>query len=570
MALPGWNKLLGLVRRREVTLEVSDSLLPTANSSTPVPSEPNSSDESTPFLPKRPSRSKLTKAHQTSDAEVRGRTPFTSYDSTVTLINSPSSSSLLSSSSSLYEESEPASWAEYRTEAKILSRLTLPVVFTYLLQSSINMASVFSLGHLGANELAASALASMFASVTGWAVGIGLVTALDTLCSQSYTGARDVYAVGTYLQRGIVVITACHIPILLIWWNSEALLLALNQDPVIASLAGTYLRYLMLGCLPNLLFECVKRYLQAQGIMHASTLVLCIVAPLNMLTNYALVWYEPIALGFVGAPLATSITYWLMFILLVLYTAYVDGYQAWGGWSRQGFRKLGQFLRLGLPGVLMICAEWWAFEYVSLTVSYFGNTSLAAQSVIMTTTSLTFQIPQGIGVVITTRVGNLLGAARARAARMSSALAIVFALALGLTNSLFFLTAAGWWGRVFTSAPEVVEMVASLMKVAALFQVCDGLATVTGGILRGQGKQKLGAMLNIPAYYVLAIPAGLFLGFRMEYGVYGIWAGLCIGIFSVCFGQFYFYLRTDWEEEVAKCRKRVGADDHEYLSTTHV
>ncbi|KAJ1911619.1 ethionine resistance protein [Tieghemiomyces parasiticus] len=451
-------------------------------------------------------------------------------------------------------------WDSYRRETALLARLTYPVVFAYLLQYSVNVASVFSLGHLGANELAAAALASMFASITGWAVGIGLATALDTLCSQSFTGTQDLHVVGTYLQRGIIVITACHIPIVLLWWHSEAILLLAHQDPDIAHLSGVYLRYQMLGCLPGLLFECVKRFLQAQGIMHASTLVLCFVAPLNMALNYALVWWEPVALGFIGAPLATSISYWLMFILLCLYTAYIDGYQAWGGWSWKAFTKLGQFLRLGLPGVLMICTEWWAFECVALAVSYFGNAPLAAQSVIMTTTAFSYQIPQGVGVACSNRVGNLLGANRPVAAQLACFVAFVFAVVLGLGNSLFFVLVGPWWGRVFTSNATVIAMVSDLMVIAALFQVCDGIGCVLGGVFRGQGRQKLGALLCLAAYYVVGLPLGFYLGFFRNLGILGIWVGLCLGVFASSCASIYFYLHTDWDLEVEKCRKRVNED----------
>ncbi|KAJ1982581.1 ethionine resistance protein [Dimargaris xerosporica] len=510
----------------------------------------HSSTESTPILAATPHTLVPTRApdYQTLSTDGAGPSP------------SLSAAGSIRSQDTMGEEVVDY-WDTFKAESKILAKLTYPAVAAYLLQYSINVASVFSLGHLGPDELAASALASMFASVSGWAVGVGLISALDTLCSQSYTGARDVHAVGVYLQRGMVAIAACHLPILLLWWYSEALLLALNQDPAIARLAGTYLRCLMTGCLPNLWFECIKRYLQAQGIMHASTLVLCVVSPLNVLTNYALVWWEPVALGFIGAPIATSISYWLIFILIVLYTLFVDGYQAWGGFSRRAFDHLGQFMRLGIPGAIMVCSEWWAFECVSLIVSYLGNASLAAQSVIMTTSTLSYQIPQGLSVASSNRIGNLLGASRPHTARISGSVAITFAASLGLINSLFYLIVGNWWGQVFSGSAEVIVLVAGAMKMAALFQVCDGVSAVIGGIFRGQGKQKLGALLSLPAYYVIGVPLGVYLGFQWHLGIVGIWGGLSTGVFFICFSELYFYLRTDWDKEVARCQKRVGYED---------
>ncbi|KAJ1926293.1 ethionine resistance protein [Tieghemiomyces parasiticus] len=495
-------------------------------------------------------------------AEARGQTVEGDYfypssnDGEAGDDDTTTTTSLLSSSRTSILAGVP--WSAYRKEARTLARLSYPVVLAYLLQYSITVASVFALGHLGASALAASALATMFASVTGWAFGVGLVTALDTLCSQSFTGASDIHAVGVYLQRGIVAIVLCHVPICIMWWHSETLLLLIGQPPQIAHLAGLYLRYLVPACLPSLLFECVKRYLQAQEIMHASTLVLCFVSPLNFLLNFALVWWEPIALGYIGAPIATCISNWLMFILIVLYASYVDGYQAWGGWSRQAYRNLGQFMSLGLPGVVMICAEWWAFEFTALAISYMGETSLAAQSILFTTVAFAFQIPEGIAVSCTNRIGNLLGAGKPRAAAIASRVGLAFAAVLGLLVATTFMVAGRWWGYLFTDVPEVVQLVANLMSFAGAFQVLDGTSAVLAGILRGQGRQKLGAILTFPSYYILAIPLGLVLGFRVGWGIYGVWAGLCAGISTIFASQLYFVLRSDWVREVDLCRKRVG------------
>src|SRR5437660_3924035 len=102
--------------------------------------------------------------------------------------------------------------------------------------------------------------------------------------------------------------------------------------------------------------------------MKASTYVLIICCPINIILNYALVWYQPISLGFIGAPIATSITYWLMFILMIIYIKFINGYQAWGGWTCMAFRDWLPFLRLALPGLIMVCAEWWAYELAGMIV----------------------------------------------------------------------------------------------------------------------------------------------------------------------------------------------------------
>lgn len=235
----------------------------------------------------------------------------------------------------------------------------------------------------------------MFASVTGWSLSSGATTALDTLCSNAWTGATDKTIVGIHLQRALIFLGIMFFPIACIWWNAESLLLALGQEAALSQHAGLFLRYLLLGAPAYMTFEALKRYLQAQGIMHATTYVLLIASPINMLTNYIFVWWTPISLGFVGAPLATALSYWLMLGLLLLYIKYVAGGEAWGGWSRQCLTGWSTFLKLAVPGVLMVCTEWWAFELVALAASYLGTVSLAAQSIILTTSAATYCVPFG-------------------------------------------------------------------------------------------------------------------------------------------------------------------------------
>ena len=78
----------------------------------------------------------------------------------------------------------------WQREAKVLSRYAGPLVVTFLLQYSLTVASIITVGHLGISELGACSLASMTANITGYAIYQGLATSLDTLCSQAYGSGR--------------------------------------------------------------------------------------------------------------------------------------------------------------------------------------------------------------------------------------------------------------------------------------------------------------------------------------------------------------------------------------------
>jgi multidrug resistance protein, MATE family len=105
--------------------------------------------------------------------------------------------------------------------------------------------------------------------------------------------------------------------------------------------------------------------------MRAGTYVLLITSPVNVLLNYLFVY--TFNFGLTGAPLATGISYWLSFLLLVLYARFVAGSKAWGGWSRASFQNMGTFARLAALGIIHVGTEWWAFEIVALAAGQLGT-----------------------------------------------------------------------------------------------------------------------------------------------------------------------------------------------------
>ena len=177
----------------------------------------------------------------------------------------------------------------WQREAKVLARYSGPLVLTFLLQYSLTLASIFTVGHIGKVELGAVSLASMTANITGYAVYQGLATSLDTLCAQAYGSGRK-KLVGLQTQRMVYFLWTITIPIGIIWLCAEEILVKVVPEKDVAVLAGRYLRIVLIGAPGYATFESAKRYLQAQGLFSASLYVLLICAPLNAFMNWLFVW----------------------------------------------------------------------------------------------------------------------------------------------------------------------------------------------------------------------------------------------------------------------------------------
>jgi MATE family multidrug resistance protein len=304
----------------------------------------------------------------------------------------------------------------WQREAKTITVYSRSLIVTFLLQYSLNVTSIFAVGKLGTLELGAVSLATMTANITCYAPIQGLATSLDTLCAQAF-GSGHKHLVGLQLQRMTYFLFLLLIPVAVVWLNAEPILASMIPEDS-AALAATYLRIVLFGSPAYAAFEGGKRFVQAQGLFHATTYVLLVAAPANMVMNWLFVW--KLGLGFNGAPLAVAITQNMLPLLLFFYVWKVDGSQAWGGFRWAALKNWGPMIRLALPGMIMVVAEWFAFEILTLASGRMGVAILAAQSVLVTVTGTTFQLPFPLSIAGSTRVANLIGAKLVDAAKTSA------------------------------------------------------------------------------------------------------------------------------------------------------
>lgn len=435
------------------------------------------------------------------------------------------------------------------------TKASTTLVFTFLLQYSLPVASVFSVGHLGKVELGAVSLASMTASITGFALIEGMATCMDTLCAQAY-GAKLYHQVGEHFQKCTLMILCYFVPISVLWWNASPLLAYFVEDKELVVYAEQYLRVVLAGIPGFVLFECGKRYLQAQGIFHASTVVLVICAPLNIALNYLLVWNKYVGFGFLGAPTAVAITSWLMAFMLFLYVIMFNGGKCWGGFSTRVFRNWDTMVRLAIPGVIMVEAEFMAFEILTLASAQFGTTALAAQTVCSSIVSIFYQAPFAVGIAASTRIGNFVGASMPSSARTATFVSLGIAVVIAFMGSctLYYFRYA--IGRAISSDEDVIKLVGKTIPAIVSSNFFDAICTVLSGILRGMGRQRIGGYLNLFFYYVVALPIAIYLAFYLDMQLTGLWLGINVALLCIGFSEIFYLAHCNWDAIVEEARAR--------------
>nr|XP_034594137.1 protein DETOXIFICATION 16-like isoform X2 [Setaria viridis] len=409
-------------------------------------------------------------------------------------------------------------------EAKRLVRLAGPMIANCLLQNIINILSLMFVGHLGELPLAGASLANSVASVTGFSIITGMATALDTLCGQAF-GARQHNLLGVYKQRAMVVLGLTCVPIAVVWAHAGQILVLLGQDPLIAAEAGAYARWLIPSLAVSVPLQCHVRFLQAQSLVLPVTASSGAAALCHLAVCWALVFKA--GMGAKGAALSNAISYAVNLAMLALYVRLSSACKdTWNGFSMEGFKDLRKFADLAVPSAMMICLEWWAFETLVLLSGLLPNPQLETSvlSICLNTGILLFMIPLGLGSSVSTRVSNELGAGQPQAAN---------------------------------NEQEVVAYIARMLPVLGISFFIDGLHGSLSGVLTGCGKQKIGAAVNLGAFYLAGIPMAVLLAFVFHLNGMGLWLGIVCGSLTKVLLFASVTWSIDWSKEATKAKDRV-------------
>jgi multidrug resistance protein, MATE family len=444
----------------------------------PAVSSRPSSDASQPLLKTRPHESRLNAA-------------YGSYHHPVSAI-----------ATSL--DAPPHKQTTISQEIEILAKTSAPLIGSYLLQYTFSLITISVVGHLGNDELAAVALALMTANITGNAVYEGLATGLDTLCAQAY-GAGRLDLVGLHVQRMVCLQLLITIPIGVVWIYSPQLLPLLVPEQELARMAGNFLRILLLGAPGYALFEAGRRFVQAQGFFHGPLLVMLIDLPINLFLNWLFVF--KFDWGFTGAALALALTRDILPVLLLAYVLLINPscLRCWGGFGKSTFKDWGLMIKLCVPGIFMVEAEWFAFELLTLAASFLSATELAAQSVVMTVCVVMSHIPFSIAVAVSTRLGNLIGSGEVYAAKVATRAYCIAAIVIGLSDGVFLTLLRKPILKMFTEDEVVTGIAFQVISVLAIYQLFDSTTAVINGLLRGIGRQSTGAWINLVVYYLVSL-----------------------------------------------------------------
>ncbi|KAI0496685.1 hypothetical protein KFK09_023009 [Dendrobium nobile] len=439
--------------------------------------------------------------------------------------------------------------------------LAMPLTVANFLMFALQFVSIMLVGHISHEKLAGASIAISFVNSLGFSVLMGASSALDTLCGQSF-GAQNYKMVGLYLQRAMVICVLISIPLAFGTAFSGRFLILLRQVPEISMAAESYARLMIPSLFAFGLIQCILKFLQAQKMVLPIMFSSGITAIIHVINCWFFTYKT--GLGYRGAALSVSISYWLNLLLLVLYVFLSPSCKStWTGFSREAFHGLWDFLKLGIPSTLMVCFQNWQFELLLLLAGLLKNPELqtSLMSISQNISSLVYAIPLGLSGAVSTRISNELGAQNPGAAVLAILTAAVAIIIEGLAVGFGMIGGRNLWGHLYTKEREVVNAVAVMIPWIALSHCIDGFQCALLGTIRGSGRQKMGVFVCLGSYYLVGIPASILLGFDFHMDVKGLWIGNICAIFVQDAVLLIMTVLTNWEKQVMKALERAQTSE---------
>ncbi len=405
----------------------------------------------------------------------------------------------------------------------------------------VGVADSVMVGQLGAIELASVSLGGGIFHVI-MLFGIGVSYAITPLVAAA-DGENNPSKCASFLRHGFHLNLVLGILLAAGFSLSSGVLTLFDQEQEVLEFAIPYLSIISFSIVPILFFQTFRQF--AEGLSSTKPAMIISIAGnlLNVGLNYLLIFGElgfP-EMGVSGAALATLISRVVMGIGMAAYVFYstrFDNVMQLFEWGGLRLTTCIQLLKIGIPAGLQFIFEAGAFGIAAIMIGWIGVVPLAAHQIALNMAGISYMAASGISAAATIRVGNQLGKNDYQTLRIAGNTCFIMVTIFMTICGLILIVFNEFLPSLYIDDPEVIGYAASLLVIAAFFQISDGVQVVGLGALRGLTDVKIPTLYTLFAYWIMALPIGYILGVRMEMGANGIWIGLLIGLSTSAIMQF--------------------------------
>src|SRR5690606_14010860 len=365
--------------------------------------------------------------------------------------------------------------------------LAYPVMLSQLGQVMVGVADSMMVGRLGAEPLAAASLANSIFFVV-MMFGIGVSMAMTPLVAAA-DGEGKTRKIGRIFRHGFVINSFSGILLFVLVMLSAPGLFYLEQPIEVVKLAHPYLGIITFSLIPFMYFQTFKQFTEGLSQTKQAMAITVFCNLVNIFLNWVLIYgnFGAPALGLNGAGWATLFSRTLMAVMIYYYVRRSQRYRPYTigfGFKKLSFPLLAKLLQIGVPTGFQFVFEVGAFSAAAIMMGWIGVNALAAHQIAISLASVSYMMASGISAAAMVRVGNQLG--RNDIVNLREIGFTIFGM-VAIFMSVFafvFIIFRNFLPLLYINELPVIEMTASLLVIAGLFQLSDGIQVVGLGALR--------------------------------------------------------------------------------------
>jgi MATE family multidrug resistance protein len=421
-----------------------------------------------------------------------------------------------------------------RREARATIRLALPIVAAQLSATGMNLIDVLLAGHFSAHVLAVVAVGTSVWTLVLVAL-TGMMMSVPTSVAQLDGAGRREEIFPLFRQSLWLALMYGVVLMLAVYVLGPVLIRMMGVQPDLTLGTTAFLHTIAFGA-PGLgMFFACRGFSEGLSIVRPSfwfgLLGLVLLGPLGYCLMYGKLGFP--MLGATGSGLATAIVCWIQALSFLLYIGIHPRYKGLGERRRMkapNWASMRDLIRVGFPISATLLMEAGLFIATALVIGRLGDHALATHQIALSVASAAFMIPLGLSMAITVRVAHAKGRGDLEGARRAGLTGIGLTLGSQSVSSGAMLLMPGVIVSLYTTDPAIIVGATSLLRLAGLFQLSDGVQVAANGALRGFKDTRLPMVVTFFAYWIVGMPTGVWLTIHRGWGPAGMWLGLLAGL----------------------------------------
>jgi MATE family multidrug resistance protein len=420
-----------------------------------------------------------------------------------------------------------------KKESSVLLKLGGPIIATQLMRMGLNFTDTVMAGNLSALDLASVAIGN--AVYLPFAIFcMATLISLNPVVSE-HLGARRFEEIGKSARQMFWLVLLLTIPTFFITRNLDIVMKIVGVQPEIIPISTDYLKALSWGLLPLFAYAGVRYFSEGLSVTKPAMYIAAVSLILNVGANYIFMygWLGIPAMGAVGAGYATSLINFFAAVVFISFMAKFKPFKRFNIFARTkgpDLKVFKELLQVGLPNGASSTMEVLLFASVSVLMGTLSVEASASHQIAINVAATLFMIPFGLSMAITQRVGFSVGQGSIINARFRGFVGISICALLMTCTAIMLFTIPEKIIAIYTDDPIVSQMSISLLFMAGLFQISDGLQVGGFGALRGLKDTRIPMFVNFFSYWIIGFPIGYYLGIVSDFGPEGLWIGLISGL----------------------------------------